>query len=64
MFEILIISSIVAGIALIVFLAARLDVGSTDAVDRLFVMSPMPARPRGTQEIDLPPFVFRDATSA
>lgn len=53
--------SIFAGFVLILVVGAKLGAGSTDSVHGIFVLPAMPARPRGVQEEDLPPFVFRDA---
>lgn len=53
--------SVLAGFVLIIVVGARLGAGSTDSIAGLFVLPAMPPRPRGVQEEDLPPFVFRDA---
>lgn len=58
MFEILTVIAIVLGIALIVAVGAELDARWSDQSPIVF--NPMPARPRGMQESDLPPFRFRD----
>lgn len=58
MFEILTVILIVLGFAFIVAVDAELEARSTD--QGLIAYKPMAARPRGTQEMDLPPFRFRD----
>jgi hypothetical protein len=44
------------------FAATRVEVASTStsSFGGFVVSAPMPARPRGVQEEDLPPFVFHD----
>lgn len=61
MFDALIAAVALAGLALLIFLSAKVASGATDWVNGLFVVPALPARPRGTQEDDLPPFVFPDA---
>jgi hypothetical protein len=61
MFDILASVFFAAGLGLLVFLAVKVGSGATDLVNGLFVAPTLPARPRGTQEDDLPPLVFPDA---
>lgn len=53
--------SVFAGFLFVIVVGAKLGAGSTDSIAGLFVLPAMPPRPRGVQENDLPPFVFRDA---
>ena len=59
-FEILAVVSIAAGFAFVVALIVGPGTGAP-ALTSLFISPTMPARPRGVQEMDLPPFVFPDA---
>ena len=52
---------VLAGFAFIFVVGAKLGAGSTDSLAGLFAYEPMPPRPRGVQETELPRFVFRDA---
>lgn len=63
MFVILAAVGIAAGFVLLLRLIAGPD-GDESTLIRLFVSAPMPARPRGTQEMDLAPFAFRDPQPA
>ena len=67
MFETLAAVCIAAGFVFVIVLIAGPETGEP-ALTGLFTSAPMPARPRGVQETDLAPFVFRDsqpvATSA
>lgn len=60
MFDNLTFLSVLAGFALILVVGAKLGAGTPDSLVGLFVLPDMPARPKGVQEKDLPPFVFRD----
>lgn len=60
MFDMLTTISLLAGFALIIVVGAKLGAGSPESLAGLFALEPMPARPRGVQEDDLPRFVFRD----
>ena len=59
MFETLAAITIAAGFVFVVVLIAGPDTGEP-ALTGLFASAPMPARPRGVQEMDLAPFAFRD----
>jgi hypothetical protein len=48
-----------AGFVFVIVLIAGPGTGDP-ALTGLFASTPMPARPRGVQETDLAPFVFRD----
>lgn len=63
MFVILAAVGIAAGFVLLLRLIAGPD-GDESTLVRLFATAPMPARPRGTQEIDLAPFAFPDPPAA
>ncbi len=60
MLEILTVAAVIAGFACIVAVGAKLGAGSPNSLTGLFVSPNQPPRPRGVQESDLPPFVFRD----
>ncbi len=60
MFEILAAVGVAAGFVFVIRLIAGPDTGEP-ALSGLLTSPPMPARPRGVQETDLAPFVFRDA---
>ncbi len=63
MLDILTIVTLLAGYTLILVIGAKLGAGP-DSLNGLFTYQDMPSRPRGVQEADLPPFVFRDARNA
>ncbi len=63
MFETLAAISIAAGLVFVVVLISGPGTGEP-ALTSLFANAPMPARPRGVQEMDLAPFAFNDPGSA
>ena len=60
MSETLTIVAVVAGFALFIVVAAKLGGAMPDSLSGIFALDPLPARPQGVQEDDLPRFVFHD----
>lgn len=60
MSDILTIVVVFAGFALFIAVAAKLGGAMPDSLSGMFALDPMPARPQGLQEGDLPRFVFHD----
>lgn len=60
MIDILTVVSVFAGFAFVIVVGAKLGAGSPDSLSGMFALDPMPARPQGVQEDDLPRFVFHD----
>jgi hypothetical protein len=56
------IASVFAGFLLIIVVGHKLGAGEPDALAGLFMFQEDPL-PRGVQESDLPPFVFRDGSA-
>jgi hypothetical protein len=52
--------AVVAGFALFIVIAAKLGGAMPDSLSGMFALDPLPARPQGVQEDDLPRFVFHD----
>ena len=59
MLDALTVISLFAGFLLIIVVGHKLGAGTPHALSGLFMYQDDP-RPRGVQESDLPPFVFRD----
>jgi hypothetical protein len=62
MLDALTIASVFAGFLLIIVVGHKLGAGEPDALAGLFMFQEDPL-PRGVQESDLPPFVFRDGST-
>ena len=60
MSDILTVVAIFAGFTLFVLAVAKLGGSKPDSLSGLFTLEPLPARPQGVQEDDLPRFVFHD----
>jgi hypothetical protein len=58
--DILTIVAIFAGFTLFIVVAAKLGGTMPGSLSDMFALEPLPARPQGVQEDDLPRFVFRD----
>ena len=61
MLDALTLVSVFAGFLLIIVVGHKLGAGAPDSLAGLFMFQDEP-RPRGVQESDLPPFVFRDSS--